>query len=69
MIRDEIDETHYNNAIEDARRRYGLTRDEAEKKALVVERIVEDAVAHRSECETIQAIVSKIVTLREHNGN
>ena len=69
VIRDEIDETHYNKAIEDARRRYGLTRDEAEKKALVVESIVEDAVAHRSECETIQAIVSKIVTLREHNSN
>ena len=69
VLRDEIDETHYNKAIEDARRRYGLTRDEAEKKALVVESIVEDAVAHRSECETIQAIVSKIVTLREHNGN
>ena len=69
VIRDEIDETHYNEAFEDARRRYGLTRGEAEKRALVVERIVEDAVAHRSECETIQAIVSKIVTLREHNGN
>ena len=69
VIRDEIDETHYNKAFEDARRRYGLTRGEAEKKALVLERIVEDAVAHRSECETIKAIVSKIVTLREHNGN
>ncbi|MDE0654324.1 MAG: ATP-dependent endonuclease [bacterium] len=69
VIRDEIDETHYNEAFEDAYRRYGLTRDDAEKKALVVERIVEDAVAHRSECETIKAIVSKIVMLREDKGS
>ena len=69
VIRDEIDKTHYNEAFEDACRRYGLTRNRAKKKALVVERIVEDAVADRSECGTIKAIVSKIVMLREHNGN
>ena len=69
VIRDEIDETHYNEAFEDACTRYGLKRDDAEKKALVVERIVEDAVAHRSECGTIKAIIGRIVMLREHNGD
>ena len=68
-IRDEIDETYYNEAFEHALKHYGLPRDEAEKKALVIERIVEDAVAGRSECETIQAIVRKIVIMREHNCN